>query len=256
MRVSVIIPNYNYAEFVSLAIDSVLAQTEKVDEIIVVDDGSTDLSREIIEAYGDRIIPIFQSNAGQAGAMSAGFSRATGDIVCFLDSDDVFFPDKVMALKQLYQSRPEIGWVFHALKHLTPEEARDSNAPPVTVNNVHPDYIDARYSIRNGKPGYDAPATSGLSFRRDFIADIFPLPLAKSIYISDHYIKFYALAKGPGFSVKQALGGQIIHGENLYTGQKAMATRGRIFVNTGYYLFEKMPELKKFCVNLVTEGLL
>jgi glycosyltransferase involved in cell wall biosynthesis len=92
---SILINNYNYARFLDEAIGSALGQTYPSKEIIVVDDGSTDNSREIISRYGDRIIPILKENGGQASAFNAGVARCQGDILCFLDSDDFFHPDKL-----------------------------------------------------------------------------------------------------------------------------------------------------------------
>jgi len=254
MKTSVIIPNYNYADFLSLAIDSLLQQTEKIDEIIVVDDGSTDNSRAVMESYGDKIIPVYQQNGGQASAISNGFARSSGDIVCILDSDDIFFPDKVKILKQLYAANDSAGWIFHSLRHLNPEQAREVSQYP-RYDHILERKIDERGKMKAGKSMYFAPATSGLTFRRSFIAPLFPLPQAKSIYISDHYIKFYSMAQGTGLDIAEELGGQIIHGENLYTGAKALATRARIFVNTAYALEQKLPSIRLFCTNLMTEGL-
>src|SRR5262245_9894269 len=91
-KLSVIIPNYNYSEFLGDAIKSALQLEWNNKEIIVVDDGSTDDSRSVIERYGDRIKSIFQSNQGQLAACNAGFAVSSGDLVIFLDSDD--FVDK------------------------------------------------------------------------------------------------------------------------------------------------------------------
>lgn len=253
MRVSVIIPNYNYADYLPYAIDSLLNQNEKIDEIIVVDDGSTDNSREVLSGYGDKIIAIFKENGGQASAFNIGFARSTGDIVCLLDSDDVFFPDKVKLLKKLYTEHPETDWIFHNLSHIPSSEIASASYPRFTYTPMKE--IDDCANMRNGHPGYIAPATSGLTFRREFIAPLFPLPVSGSIYISDHYIKFYAAAKGKGLDIVETLGGQIIHGRNLYTGQKAIATRAKIFTHTAYQLFLKLPEVKKFCTNLMAEAL-
>jgi glycosyltransferase involved in cell wall biosynthesis len=93
--VSILVSNYNYGDFVAEAIESALAQTYTNCEIIVVDDGSTDSSRETINHFAGRIIPVFKSNGGQASAFNAGFARARGNIICFLDSDDLFLPTKV-----------------------------------------------------------------------------------------------------------------------------------------------------------------
>ena len=91
--VSILINNYNYAQYLSQAIDSALGQTYTNTEIIVVDDGSTDNSREIINSYGNQIISVLKENGGQASAINAGFAASKGDIICLLDADDIFLPD-------------------------------------------------------------------------------------------------------------------------------------------------------------------
>ena len=93
--VSVIIPTYNRARSIAEAIDSVLAQTVPAHEIIVVDDGSTDETPAILAAYGDRIIVIRQENCGVSAARNAGIARATGEWIGFLDSDDLWLPERL-----------------------------------------------------------------------------------------------------------------------------------------------------------------
>jgi glycosyltransferase involved in cell wall biosynthesis len=92
---SVIIPTFNRAAFLREAIDSVLAQTAKDFELIVVDDGSTDHTRELVAEYGDRIRYLFQSNAGASAARNFGFHHAAGNFIAFLDSDDLWLPKKL-----------------------------------------------------------------------------------------------------------------------------------------------------------------
>lgn len=87
--VSVIIPNYNYSRFTGETIDSVIAQTYKNIEIIVVDDGSKDKSKEILEIYEKKITTIFQKNQGVAAARNNGIAASKGIYVAFLDADDV-----------------------------------------------------------------------------------------------------------------------------------------------------------------------
>ncbi|WPJ94988.1 glycosyltransferase [Coraliomargarita algicola] len=100
--VSVIIPNYNGARFLGEAIDSVLSQQGVAVEVIVIDDGSSDGSRAIIESYGARIRSIFQQNLGACAARNAGLELAQGDYVKFLDSDDRLSPHCLSA--QIEQS--------------------------------------------------------------------------------------------------------------------------------------------------------
>ncbi|SHL65887.1 Glycosyl transferase family 2 [Roseovarius marisflavi] len=98
ISVSVVIPTYNRAHCVGEAIDSVLAQDPPADEVIVVDDGSTDDTLEVLAGYGDRIFVIQQSNAGAGAARNAGIRHACGEWVAFLDSDDLWYPGRLAIL--------------------------------------------------------------------------------------------------------------------------------------------------------------
>jgi glycosyltransferase involved in cell wall biosynthesis len=108
--VSAIIPTYNRADFVCTAIDSVLAQTWRNIEIIVVDDGSADNTRDVIATYGDRVRYFYQDNAGASAARNRGIAESSGVIVAFLDSDDTWLPTKieeqVRALERAGESVP------------------------------------------------------------------------------------------------------------------------------------------------------
>jgi len=118
--ISIIINNYNYDRFLPQAINSAINQTYPHTEIIVVDDGSTDNSRDIIAGYGDsvarprnRIIPIFQANGKQAAAFNSGFAKSQGDIIIFLDSDDYLFPHAVAQIVSVW--KPELSKVHYRL---------------------------------------------------------------------------------------------------------------------------------------------
>jgi len=93
--VSVIIPTYNRAKLVTKAIDSVLAQTYTDYEIIVIDDGSTDNTKEVLEPYMHKIKYIYQDNAGVYVARNLGIRQAKGQWIAFLDSDDQWLPEKL-----------------------------------------------------------------------------------------------------------------------------------------------------------------
>ncbi len=95
--VSICVVNYNYARFLPAAIDSALGQTWPHVEVVVVDDGSTDASREVIAGYGDRVLAIYKANGGQGSAFNAGFARCRGELVVFLDADDVLEPGMAAA---------------------------------------------------------------------------------------------------------------------------------------------------------------
>src|SRR5262245_48637316 len=100
--VSILINNYNYAQFLREAIESALSQSYSHVEIIVVDDGSTDQSREIISSYGSRLTAVYKENGGQTSAFNAGVLASRGDILCFLDSDDYYYPGKIARIVELF----------------------------------------------------------------------------------------------------------------------------------------------------------
>ena len=106
--VSILINNYNYGRFLTEAIDSAIAQTYSHIEIIVVDDGSTDNSHDIIASYGTKIVPIIKQNGGQASAFNTGFAASHGDIICFLDADDLFLPHKVTEIVKILTA--DLDW--------------------------------------------------------------------------------------------------------------------------------------------------
>jgi glycosyltransferase involved in cell wall biosynthesis len=109
--ISVIIPAYNYARYLAEAIDSVLAQTYPVLEVIVVDDGSTDDTPGVLAAYANRIRAIRQQNLGVSAARNTGISAARGEYVAFLDADDVWQPSKLDAQMARFDADPSLGLV-------------------------------------------------------------------------------------------------------------------------------------------------
>ncbi|MDA3787608.1 MAG: glycosyltransferase family A protein, partial [Desulfobacula sp.] len=107
-RISAVIPAYNSANFLSFAINSILKQTQPVDEIIVVDDGSTDETAQVLKHFGNKIICIYQHNAGPSAARNKGIEYAKGDWVAFLDADDQWVSTKIEKQVRLIEKNPEI----------------------------------------------------------------------------------------------------------------------------------------------------
>lgn len=104
-----IIPTYNQAGYLREAVDSVLAQTYLDRECIVVDDGSTDETPDILASYGDRIVTLHQTNRGAANALNAGIRAAKGELICWLSSDDAYLPSKLERQVQAFIADPEAG---------------------------------------------------------------------------------------------------------------------------------------------------
>lgn len=120
-RVSVVIPTYNSDRYLAKAIDSALAQTYLDREVIVIDDGSTDRTKVILQGYGDRIRPIYQPNQGVAIARNVGVAGAQGEFVAFLDADDVFLPHKLTEQVAVFDADPTLGMVHSGWQRVNAE---------------------------------------------------------------------------------------------------------------------------------------
>ncbi len=105
--VTVIIPNYNHTQYIVAAIESVLAQSFRSFEIVVVDDGSTDNSREVVAGFGEQVRYVYQENQGLAGARNTGLRAARGKLVGLLDADDVWEPEYLRTMVDLAERHPE-----------------------------------------------------------------------------------------------------------------------------------------------------
>ena len=169
-RLSVVIPNYNYERFVGSAIDSALALDWPDVEVVVVDDGSTDASRTVISGYGSRVRVIYQSNAGPRMACNAGFAASTGEVVVFLDSDDVL--DSSLAR--------EIAAVWHPAVSKVQVQMQRIDADGHPVGSAFPPFRrpPTPRQIRHWMTtttAYPTPPGSGNAYARWFLAQLFPL---------------------------------------------------------------------------------
>jgi len=121
--VSVVIPAFNVGWCVGRAVDSVLAQSLLERELVVVDDGSTDDTAEVLASYGPAIRVIRQPNGGMSAARNAGIRQARGGLVAFLDADDYWLPQKLERQVGLMLDRPELGFCSTAARIVNPEGA-------------------------------------------------------------------------------------------------------------------------------------
>lgn len=210
--VTVVVTNYNYAEFLSAALDGVFAQTQPPDEVIVVDDGSTDASHEIIRQYP--VKAILQPNGGQAAALNAGVASAKGDIICLLDADDVWKPDKVARIVEVFQRQPNAMWSRHPL------EITDATLHPLGV------LIPRITKSKRVRPSRAAvleralsASTSAISFRRQVIDAVFPLTRAPELrFDADALIMARMAGRFEGWQVSEALGYYRKHERQQFAG--------------------------------------
>lgn len=119
MNVSVIMPAYNRGRWIARAIQSVLDQLEAGDELIVIDDGSTDDTRAVVASFGARVTYVLGDHRGAGPARNLGLSRARGDLVAFLDSDDAWLPGKLTMQRAFMAARPEVLFCFSDFQAVT-----------------------------------------------------------------------------------------------------------------------------------------
>lgn len=237
MLVSIIVNNYNYGRFLRQAIDSALNQSYSHIEVIVVDDGSTDNSREIIASYGNKIIPVLKENGGQASAFNAGFAASQGEIVSFLDADDYLFADTIERVVAVW--KPGIAKVQYYLDIVDIRGNFLGTYPPperrLDRGEVLPILLE--------KGRYETPVTSGNSFNRAGLAKIFPIPETKFRISADSYLVTLVPFDGQVVSIEQNLGAYRIHGDNLWAlSQKVEVEKLTQFVQHDLYRYELLAD--------------
>ncbi|WP_354471619.1 glycosyltransferase family 2 protein [Lysinibacillus parviboronicapiens] len=196
--------NYNYEKYIVEAIESVMNQTYKHFELIIVDDGSTDQSREFIQhyqsQYPNEIKLIFQENGGQGSAFNAGFEAATGEIIAFLDADDYWYENKLEKIVEYHKNHAGIQhnllinnqWKFALLEDQVAKQKKGLEL----------------YGFLGTIP------TSGLSFKKEYLKEIFPIPEKEYKICADLYVKVMFLNNHEIFSIDSPLGCYRSHGKN------------------------------------------
>jgi glycosyltransferase involved in cell wall biosynthesis len=272
--VSILINNYNYGRFLREAIDSALNQTYPHIEVVVVDDGSTDGSPEIIKSYGDRIIPVLKENGGQASAFNAGVEKSKGDLLFFLDSDDTFSSEKISKVVTFFQQvtseNPNVTictgleiindksehlrnelinhsceWKsLHRVKRV--KEFQGQTLTQIsTATEVYSYAKKYRYVPFLGAP------TSGVALTRSLAEQIFPLTSHLIRVRADDFVVKAASLLGDIYFVEDALTQYRVHGSNNWFGNKRTDSREFLqamdtFLNSKLESSQRQPVLDYF----------
>ncbi len=216
---SVVVSSYNYGRYLRTAIDSALAQQYDRLQVIVVDDGSTDCSIDIIKSYGDRIETLFQGNQGQIRSCTAGLERCRYDIVIFLDSDDRLEPFAAKEVMALWT--PGTVKVQYALQAIDSEGKLVNTIFPKYPHGLTPATIRAEL-FRAGV--YPATTTSGTAFSRQFLDQVMPIPSDYDCDIDDA-LNAAAPLYGDVQTLRKTLGHYRVHDRNTSAHSELSADR-------------------------------
>lgn len=198
MKFSVVIANWNYERFVGGSIQSVLAQDYPDIELILVDDGSTDSSREIIRRFESQAKVLLKPNGGQASALNYAFPHCTGNVVLFLDADDLLIPDALSKIAAAW--RPGVSKLHFSLNvidevgHLLGARVPRARLP---AGSLREDVL------RRGI--YISPPSSGNAYSREYLQSIMPIPEREWVY-ADAYLICQAPLWGEIAAVDEPLG--------------------------------------------------
>jgi glycosyltransferase involved in cell wall biosynthesis len=213
--VSILMSNYNYGAFLGDGIESCLCQTHDKLEVIICDDGSIDCSPRILERYRSldrRIKVVYQAHGGQSLALNAAFRQSTGDIICLLDADDVFMPDKVQRVIGGFAAAPDAGFVVNRMSRVDRTRKYLGDVP--LISPLASGWMRPFLSLSAPHMPSGLPPCSGLSLRRSVAEAIFPLPGRLTAY-ADTLIQVLAPLITPIVAIETPLSEYRVHGANL-----------------------------------------
>ena len=215
VKISIVISNYNYGRFLPDCLDSIRAQTYPHLECVVVDDGSTDNSREVIARYPE-FRCILKSNAGQASALADGFQASTGSVIVFLDADDFLFPEACSEIARLWA--PDLVSLHYRLQIQEGGVLTDRTWPADRFRQGD-EQIDCLFRF-----GYvPAAPTSGNAYARHFVSLMFEESAGVPLQWLDSCFAYSAPLAGETRHCDRALGAYRVHDSNL-TGWKRKQT--------------------------------
>ncbi len=227
---SVLIDTFNHERYIEQAIVSVLQQEalEPADEILVVDDGSTDRTPELVRRFAPRVRLLRKSNGGQASAFNAGLPELKGEIVALLDGDDWWTQDKLGIVLETFVNNPEVGMVGHGCQ-ITDQDGNVTRVvrPDRTYRLGLRDVESARLFGR--LKGFFG--TSRVAYRRSVLDRILPVP-EELVFEADEYLWSVGAALADFIALKQSLFYYRMHDSNCFMDSKdsdaAAARRYRV----------------------------
>jgi glycosyltransferase involved in cell wall biosynthesis len=210
-RVSLVVDNHNYAGYLQAAIDSCLAQSWPDVETVVVDDGSTDSSRKVIAGYDGRLVAVLQPNGGQASAFVAGLRASSGDVVIYLDADDVLLPEAASSAARAFDDCPgavKISWPMWEIDACGRRTGATTPDRPLPRGDLRPVLAE------QGADSYLSPPTSGNAWARSFLSRVLPAPREDFRRGADGYLITLAPLFGLVVALDEPRSCYRVHGRN------------------------------------------
>ena len=207
--ISIVITCFNYARYVGGAIECALAQSYPNKQVIVVNDGSTDGSLEVIQRYQERVHVVDQPNQGASAAYNNGFARSSGEIVLFLDADDLLEPGALSQIADAWSS--DCAKVQFDLR-IIDDRGRDLGRKFCNYDATYDERRVRQSFERTGT--YRWPVTVGNAYARRFVNEVFPLQRGD---YPDGILNTIAPVYGSVVTIPRALGCYRIHGSNLWS---------------------------------------
>jgi Glycosyl transferase family 2 len=217
--VSIVVISHNYERYLREAIDSALAQTHRPLQVLVVDDGSTDSSPEIIAGYGDRIESLLKPCGGNSTAINAAFPLTRGEIVMFLDADDYLYPNAVSSVVAAWdESCAKLEFRLSlADAQRVPRGVEPPACAPLPKGDVVADIAAWGH--------YVTPVLAGNAFRRATLEQLLPIP-DEPLFVNhnDGYLNPLCAFCGPIASIDEELGAYRLHGGNQWAYTNSLDT--------------------------------
>jgi glycosyltransferase involved in cell wall biosynthesis len=215
--VSIVVNNYNYEGYLSQAVDSALGQTHPRTEVVVVDDGSSDGSRGVIEAYGDSVVAVLKENGGQGSALNAGFQASRGEVVIFLDADDVLLPETASRVVAAFREDPRLTKVHYRMRVVDGRGVPTGETIPAAhVTMPAWDYRGDARRLAMEFPLSPRLPTSAAAHRASALREILPMPEDVYRISADGYLNYLGPVLGPATSLEDVGALYRVHGKNNY----------------------------------------